>query len=633
MDKSFHSTEPHERSFMNPSRLMGGIKEEGKEGDDQSRAMVTNGCVGYKGRTADKRKTGGWKAAPFIIVNEVAERLAFYAIAVNLVTYLVFEMHQSLPDAATHVTDWVGAAFVLTLLGAFLADAYLGRFLTIIIFTCIYQVGLVLLTLSGSIESLRPPKCHKKPCVPASTGQNAFLYAALYLIALGTGGIKPCVSSFGADQFDDSDDKESQKKFSFFNWFYYAINLGALLGITLLVYLQTEKGWTWGFAIPTAATFCSLVILLAGFTKYRYQKPTGSAFTRFFQVMVASLRNHFKGIEVNDQDPLYEVQTPNSDIIGARKLPHTQQFRLLDKAAIVTDAESNANKNRWRLCTVTQVEEFKSFIRVLPVWASTIALSVSFAQISTFFVTQASIMDRKLGPHFEIPAGSVAVFATINALFLVPIYEKYFVPILRAKTGHPRGITSLQRMGIGLFISIFALLSAALVEKKRRKTAGGAGNPEKLSVFWLFPQFFLMGSAEVFTYVGQLEFFYDEATDGTRSISSAVFLSEIGIGSWLSTALVRIVEATTGGVEKGWLRDSLNKSKLDYFYWILAGINGLNFMVYVMVAMRYKGRHGGQSSVGDDSVILAGQTRGNIGNKNNNIGGKEEEGELRSVML
>lgn len=68
--------------------------------------------------------------------------MAFYAIAVNMVTYLVVEMHQSLPDAATHTTDWIGAAFVLTILGAFLADAYLGRFLTIVIFSCVYALVL-----------------------------------------------------------------------------------------------------------------------------------------------------------------------------------------------------------------------------------------------------------------------------------------------------------------------------------------------------------------------------------------------------------------------------------------------------------------------------------------------------------
>lgn len=156
-------------------------------------------------------------------------------------------------------------------------------------------------------------------------------------------------------------------------------------------------------------------------------------------------------------------------------------------------------------------------------------------------------------------------------------------------------------MGVGLFVSIFALASAALVEKKRRDSY----SPSDMSVFWLFPQYFLIGTAEVFTYVGQLEFFYDEATDGTRSISSALFLSEIGIGSCLSTAIVKIIERTTGGEEKGWLRDNLNKSRLDYFYWILTAINGFNFFIYLWVAWSYKGRSRATRSVIDESLFKA----------------------------
>ncbi|CAN1314659.1 Protein NRT1/ PTR FAMILY 8.1 [Linum perenne] len=461
-----------------------------------------------------------------------------------MVTYLVLEMRQTLPTAVTHVTDWIGAAYVLTFLGAFLADAYLGRFRTIMIFSCVYSVGMVMLTVSASVDGLRPPPCTARPCPKATEGQTAFLYCALALIALGTGGIKPCVSSFGAEQFDESDPGEEMKKYAFFNWFFFAINMGALLGITLLVYLQIKEGWAWGFGVPTAAMLLSVVILATGFRFYRFQKPMGSPFTRFVQVIVSSVRNHFEGVKVD-------------------------------------------SRNRWKLCTITQVEEFKSFIRVLPVWASTIALSISFAQLSTFFVSQAAIMHRKLGgSNFEIPSASVPVFSVINALFLVPLYEKLIVPSLRKRTGHPRGLTSLQRMGVGLFISVFSTLSAAIVEKRRRESPDRAN----MSIFWLFPQFFLLGSAEVFTYVGQLEFFYDEATDGTRSISSAMFLAEIGIGSWLSTAIVKIIGSATGGEERGWLRNKLNESKLDYFYWVLTVINVVNFMVYLVVALRYKGK-------------------------------------------
>ncbi|XP_050231798.2 protein NRT1/ PTR FAMILY 8.1-like [Mercurialis annua] len=518
-----------------------------------------------------------------------------------MVAYLVLEMRQSLPDAATHVTNWIGAAYVLTLFGAFLADAYLGRFKTIILFSCVYAVGMVLLTLSASIDGLHPAPCYTKElCPKPTTNQNAYLIVALALIAVSTGGIKPCVSSFGADQFDEADEKEVPKKFAFFNWFFFAINMGALLGITLMVYVKEEKGWGWGFGVPTGAMIVSIFVLAAGIPFYRYQKPMGSPFTRFAQVIVASLKNHFRGVEVESELQLYEVQTMESDIKRARKLQHTRQFKFLDKAAVITDPETST-QNRWKLCTITQVEEFKSIIRILPIWASTIALSISFAQLATFFTSQALIMDRKLGSNFIIPAGSVTVFSAINPLILIPIYEKFIVPILRRHTGHYRGITSLQRMGVGLFVSIFALASAALVEKKRLDSL----TPSKMSVFWLFPQYFLIGTAEVFTYVGQLEFFYDEATDGTRSISSALFLTEIGIGSWLSTAIVKIIESATGGQEKGWLRNNLNKSRLDYFYWILSGINGLNFLVYLWVSRRYKGRRSGavSGSIRDESLI------------------------------
>ncbi|WJX42213.1 hypothetical protein P8452_29470 [Trifolium repens] len=499
--------------------------------------LVSDDRVDRHGRIADKRTTGGWKAAPYIIMNEVIERMAFFAILLNMGNYLTTQMHQTIPDANTHVTDWIGAAYVFTLLVAFLADAYLGRFNTIVVFSAIYAVGMVLLTVSASFQTLHP-----QPGEEASTYQISLLYGALGLIALGTGGIKPCVSSFGADQFDEGDEKEVQKKYAFFNWFFFAINMGSLIGITLLVYIQEKAGWSVGFGIPTVTTILSIIVLVAGVPYYRFQKPMGSPFTRFLQVIIASVKKHRRGVSVDNETPLYEVETAYSDVIGARKFRHTRQYRFFDKAAVIT--EKDTINNRWCVCTVTQVEEFKSFIKVLPVWASTIAIYVSAAQATTYFLSQAKLMNRKLGNHFEIPPGSVAVFASITGLILVPFYEKIIIPFLRKFTGHHRGITSLQRMGVGLFISIIAMASAALVEKTRRKYYPETNS---MGVFWLLPQFFLIGAAEVFTYVGQLEFFYDEATDGTKSISSSLFLSEVGIGSWLSTALVKVVIAATGG--------------------------------------------------------------------------------------
>ncbi|KAJ0795604.1 putative bacterial ABC-type protein transporter [Helianthus annuus] len=552
--------------------------------------LVTNGSVDFRGRVANKKKTGGWKASPFIIANEASERLSAFTVSASLVLYLTKEMKESLPDAATHVSDWVGATYLLMLLGAFLADAYLGRYLTVILSSAVYLVGMVMLTVSASVNTLRPPPCTAPSNCPSATqGQTAFLYSALALVALGTGGVKPNVPSFGADQHDENDEKELSYKYTFFNFFFLSIKVGALLGLTIMVYIEQEKGYAWGFGLPTGIMFASVVILAAGFPRYRYKKPMGSVFTRFVQVIVVSVRNHFKGVEVSPEVKLYEVATEESDIVGARKLPHTPQYGFLDKAAVMEDPELTDVNDRWKLCTVTQVEELKTFLRVFPVWASTIALSLSLAQQSTFFLAQSKILDRHLGSNFVIPPGSMQVFAVVNAFITVPIYERFVVPVLQKRTNHHRGLTSLQRMGLGLFISIFALASAAAIEHMRRTHS----NPEGLSVFWLVPQFFILGGAESFTYVGQLEFFYDEATDGMKSVCGALFLSEIGIGSWVNSALVKIVERATGTGENGWLRDDLNESKLDYYYSILAAISAVNLFVYVWVARRYTSPHQG----------------------------------------
>lgn len=86
-----------------------------------------------------------------------------------------------------------GTCYLTPLIGAFLADAYLGRYLTIIIFSVIYMLGLAGLTVSAPVDSLHPVDGAQ-----ATSGQLALFWICMYAIALGTGGIKPCVSTFGA---------------------------------------------------------------------------------------------------------------------------------------------------------------------------------------------------------------------------------------------------------------------------------------------------------------------------------------------------------------------------------------------------------------------------------------------------
>ncbi|CAH9129206.1 unnamed protein product [Cuscuta epithymum] len=549
-----------------------------------------DGTLDYRNRPANKTKTGTWRACPFILGNECSERLAYYGMSSNLMIYFQTRLNLSNISASKSLSNWSGTCYVMPLVGAFLADAYLGRYWTIASFSIIYVIGMTLLTLSASVRGISPTCTAQDKCY-ATGSQTAVCFVALYLVALGTGGIKPCVSSYGADQFDDADEKERKQKSSFFNWFYFSINIGALVASSLIVWIQEDVSWAWGFGVPAVAMAVAVGFFFSGTRLYRYQKPGGSPLTRLCQVIVASLRKRNVKVPA-DETLLHETSGTESNIKGSRKLGHTNELRFFDKAAVAVGSDDKKRLvSPWRLCTVTQVEELKSIIRLLPIWATGIVFSTVYGQMSTQFVSQAEGMNTKVG-KFKIPEASLSVFDTISVIIWVPIYDKLIVSLARKFTGHKTGLTHLQRMGIGLFISILAMVSAAVLEMVRLAMVKRDNLYEvkeiPISVFWQVPQYFIIGCAEVFTFIGQLEFFYDQAPDSMRSLCSALSLTTTAIGNYLSSFLVTIVtDISTRNGKPGWLADNLNYGHLDYFFWLLAALSALNLGVFVAVAKIY----------------------------------------------
>ncbi|KAK9666743.1 hypothetical protein RND81_14G207800 [Saponaria officinalis] len=561
--------------------------EMARETDD---TIVKDGTVDIRGNPADKKKTGNWRACVFILGNECCERLAYYGMSTNLVNYFIVRLHEGNATASKNVNNWSGTCYIMPLLGAFLADAYWGRFWVIAIFSMIYVVGMVLLTLSASVNGLKP-SCSQDGCHP-TTAQIAVSFLSLYLVALGTGGIKPCVSSFGADQFDETDDKERKKKSSFFNWFYFSINVGALVASSLLVWVQTNVGWGWGFGIPAVAMAIAVVSFFSGSTLYRFQKPGGSPLTRIAQVLVATFRK-IKVKVPQEKSLLYETDDEESTITGSRKLEHTDKLRCFDKAAVPINTDDiKGAPNPWMLCTVTQVEELKALVRLLPIWATGIVFATVYSQMSTMFVLQGNTLDQHIGPNFKIPSASLSLFDTLSVIFWAPVYDLLIIPLFSKLTGHERGFSQLQRMGIGLIISIFSMVTAGTLEVVRLDMVKKHNYYDlktiPLSIFWQIPQYFLIGCAEVFTFIGQLEFFYDQAPDAMRSLCSALSLTTVALGNYLSSLLVTIVtDVSTRHGKLGWIPDNLNRGHLDYFFWLLAILSVLNFLIYLWIAKCY----------------------------------------------
>lgn len=158
--------------------------------------------------------------------------------------------------------------------------------------------------------------------------------------------------------------------------------------------------------------------------------------------------------------------------------------------------------SRWHLCTVTQVEEVKLLVKVLPIWVTTLMFIVTAQQLSTVFLRQGLTLDLHMGPHFKIPPASLELTCSLTALLVIPLYDRFLVPFVRRFTGNERGFTLLQRIGIGLMITVLSMAVAAIVEIKRLGVVKEHGmqlsmSPLPMSVFWLTPQYSIMGLAQV----------------------------------------------------------------------------------------------------------------------------------------
>ncbi|KAE8667620.1 Protein NRT1/ PTR FAMILY 3.1 [Hibiscus syriacus] len=542
-----------------------------------------------------ERPKGGLITMPFIFSNEVCEKLAVVGFSANMISYLTTQLHMPLTKAANTLTNFGGTAGLTPLLGAFVADAYAGRFWTLTVSSVIYQIAMTCLTLSAILPQLRPPPCKgEQVCQQATSGQLAILYGSLLLGALGSGGIRPCVAAFGADQFDETDPNQSTKTWKYFNWYYFVMGTSILVAVTVLVYIQDNIGWGWGLGIPTIFMFISIIAFVAGYPLYRHMDPAGSPFTRLLQVSVAAFRKR-KLAMVSDPELLYRNEDLDASISVGGKLVHSKQMRFLDKATIVTEEDNVKAPNLWRLNTVHRVEELKSVIRMGPIWASGILLITAYAQQGTFSLQQAKTMDRRLTNSFQIPAGSMSVFTMISMLSTIALYDRVLVRFARRFTGLDRGITFLHRMGIGFGISVLATLVAGFVEVKRKQVALAHGLEDKphsvipISVFWLVPQYGLHGIAEAFMSIGHLEFFYDQSPESMRSSATALFWTAISVGNYVSTLLVSLVHKFSAKPDgSNWLPDdNLNEGRLEYFYWLITGLQVVNLIYYISCAKLY----------------------------------------------
>ncbi|XP_031393297.1 protein NRT1/ PTR FAMILY 7.3-like [Punica granatum] len=563
--------------------------------------LTGDGSVDRHGRPAVRGKTGNWVSGVLILVNQGLATLAFFGVGVNLVLFLTRVVGQDNASAANNVSKWTGTVYIFSLLGAFLSDSYWGRYKTCAIFQSIFVLGLASLSLSSYLILLKPKGCgdEQKPCGSHSAFEMAVFYVSIYMVALGNGGYQPTIATFGADQFDEEDPKEGHSKVAFFSYFYLALNLGSLFSNTVLGYFEDGGQWALGFWASTASAALALVLFLCGTPRYRHFRPMGNPLSRFCQVLTAASRKWT--VKVEGEEELFEVDDQDRSANGDRRILHTQGFKFLDRAATVTPSDfsvyqsgkqNNIEINRWRLCAVTQVEEVKCVLRLLPIWLCTILYSVVFTQMASLFVEQGAAMQSTVS-GFHIPPASMSSFDILSVAAFIFIYRRVLDPVVARLRTKPKGLTELQRMGIGLVIAILAMVSAGTVEcfrlKYATKECPTCESSSTLSIFWQVPQYVLIGASEVFMYVGQLEFFNSQTPDGLKSFGSALCMTSISLGNYVSSLLVSIVMKFSATDDMpGWIPRNLNRGHLDRFYFLLAALTTADLVVYVLCARWYQ---------------------------------------------
>ena len=166
--------------------------------------------------------------------------------------------------------------------------------------------------------------------------------------------------------------------------------------------------------------------------------------------------------------------------------------------------------------------------------------------------------------------------------------------IMQRITKNPRGITLLQRMGIGMILHVLIMIIASRVERHRLDVArqsGQVGNVSgqalPLTIFTLLPQFMLVGVADAFTEVAKIEFFYDQAPESMKSLGTSYSMTSIGIGNFLSSFLLSTVSSITQKHGNGWIKNNLNASHLDYYYAFLAVLSAINFFLFLLISKFY----------------------------------------------
>jgi peptide/histidine transporter 3/4 len=355
------------------------------------------------------------------------------------------------------------------------------------------------------------------------------------------------------------------------------------------------KPWSIRFGIPAICSLVSTVLFLSGSCGFTDIDPKGSPITTLFRVLVASTSKIKKRVP-NDVTLLYNGDAnansnPNPNGPNPfQSAPNLRRLRCLYKAAVVLPSRPRQEqvKNWWTLCSVIEVEETKSVIRMIPMWTTFIICGLVLSIGNTYFLEQGNHMNRHLG-RLKIPLPFFLVLYDSTKYVCIELYASIKVAFKRF--GPPIGI------GLAMVFSVLCCITAAKMEFRRIGVIRRHNLLDKpkdnipMTLFLLLPQFLLLAALEGFSHAGITDFFASQAPPSMKNYLMHFTNGVLGVGIAGSTLSVYIVgKVSENNGKSNWFRYTLNKSRLDKYYWTLAALSGANLVVFVVVACLYSYR-------------------------------------------